>query len=325
VEIVRRRLLQQLACAGALAAAPRRAWALDYPNRPVRVIVGFAPGGPADLIVRLMNQWLSERLGQQFILENRPGAGTNVATEAVVKSAPDGYTLLLVTTASAINASLYHNLDFNFVRDVAAVASFDRQALIMEINPSLPVTTVPEFIAYAKANPGKINYGTGGVGTIQHVAGELFKFRTGVDIVHVPYRGGGPMMTDLLAGRVQAAFGLVSSSIPQIQSGKFRALAVTNAGRLPILPDTPTLAELLPGYEAYAANGIGAPAGTPAEIIVRLNQEITAALADPTIKARLADFGSFPAPMSAADYGKFVADETEKWAKVVKFANINVE
>ena len=325
MEIVRRRLLQRLACAGALAAAQRPAWALDYPNRPVRVIVGFAPGGPADLVVRLINQWLSDRLGQQFILENRPGAGTNVATEAVVKSAPDGYTLLLVTTASAINASLYHNLDFNFVRDIAAVASFDRQALIMEINPSLPVTTAPEFIAYAKANPGKINYGTGGVGTIQHVAGELFKFRTGVDIVHVPYRGGGPMMTDLLAGRVQAAFGLISSSIPQIQSGKLRALAVTNAERLPILPDTPTLAEFLPGYEAYAANGIGAPAGTPAEIILRLNQEITAALADPTIKARLADFGSFPAPMSAADYGKFVANETEKWAKVVKYANIKVE
>ena len=325
MDIGRRRFLREGAAAGALAVAPRPAWALDYPNRPVRVLVGFAPGGPADLIVRLINQWLSERLGQQFILENRPGAGTNVATEAAVKSTPDGYTLLLVTTASAINASLYHDLDFNFVRDIAAVASFDRQPLIMEINPSLPVTTVAEFIAYAKVNPAKINYGTGGVGTIQHVAGELFKFRTGVDIVHVPYRGGGPMMTDLLAGRVQAAFGLISSSIPQIQSGKLRALAVTNTERLPILPDTPTLAEFLPGYEAYAANGIGAPAGTPAEIIARLNQEITAALADPTIKARLADFGSFPAPMSAADYGKFVANETEKWAKVVKFANIKVE
>jgi len=321
----RRRLLQQFAAVAALAAAPRQARALDYPNRPVRVIVGFAPGGPADLIVRLMNQWLSDRLGQQFILENRPGAGTNVATEAVVKSAPDGYTLLLATTAATINASLYGNLDFDFMRDIAPVASIDRQPLVMEINPALPAATVTEFIAYAKANPGKINYGTGGVGTVQHVAGELFKFLTGVDLVHVPYRGGAPVLTDLMAGRVQAAFAPISSSIPYIQAGKLRALAVTSEKRLEVLPDKPALNEFLPGYEAYAANGIGAPAGTPAEIIAVLNREINAGLADPTIKARLADLGSFPSPMSPSAYGQYIAAETEKWAKVVKFANIKVE
>jgi tripartite-type tricarboxylate transporter receptor subunit TctC len=325
VEIVRRRFLRQLAAAGALSAAPRPAWALDYPNRPVRVIVGFAPGGPADLVVRLINQWLSDRLGQQFILENRPGAGTNVATEAVLKSAPDGYTLLLATTASTINASLYNNLDFVFLRDIAPVASIDRQPLVLEVNPALPAATVTEFIAYAKANPGKINYGTGGVGTIQHVAGELFKYQTGVDLVHVPYRGGAPVLTDLMAGRVQAAFSPISASIPYIQAGKLRALAVTSATRLDVLPNTPALNEFLPGYEVYAANGIGAPAGTPAEIIARLNTEINAGLADPTIKARLADLGSFPSPMSSADYAKYIAAETEKWAKVVKFANIKVE
>jgi tripartite-type tricarboxylate transporter receptor subunit TctC len=319
-------LLRQLAGVAALPAAARLAWALDYPNRPVRVIVGFAPGGPADLIVRLMNQWLSDRLGQQFILENRPGAGTNVATEAVVKSAADGYTLLLATSASAVNASLYSDLDFVFLRDIAPVASIDRQPLVMEANPALPAATVPEFIAYAKANPGKINYGTGGVGAIQHVAGELFKFQTGVDLVHVPYRGGAPVLTDLIAGRVQAAFAPISTSLPYIQAGKLRALAVTGAKRLEALPDTPALDEFLPGYEAYAANGIGAPAGTPAEIIATLNREISAGLADPTLKARLADLGSFPAPMSAADYGHYMplkprngrrssSSQTSRWSE----------
>jgi tripartite-type tricarboxylate transporter receptor subunit TctC len=325
VAIARRRLLRQLAGVAALPVASRLAWALDYPNRPVRVMVGFAPGGPADLIVRLMNQWLSDRLGQQFILENRPGAGTNVATEAVVKSAPDGYTLLLATTAATINASLYDNLDFNFVRDIAPVASIDRQPLVLEVNPALPAATLAEFIAYAKANPGKINYGTGGVGTVQHVAGELFKYMTGVDLVHVPYRGGAPVLTDLLAGRVQAAFSPISSSIPYIQGGKLRALAVTGAKRLDVLPETPTVGESIPGYQAYAANGIGAPAGTPADIVDKLNATINAGLADPTIKARLADLGSFPAPMSAAEYGKYIAGETVKWAKVIKFANIKAE
>jgi tripartite-type tricarboxylate transporter receptor subunit TctC len=325
VAIARRRLLRQLAGVAALPAAVRLAWALDYPNRPVRVIVGFAPGGPADLIVRLMNQWLSERLGQQFILENRPGAATNVATAAVVKSAPDGYTLLLATTAATINASLYDNLDFNFMRDIAPVASIDRQPLVLEVNPAVPAATVAEFIAYAKANPGKINYGTGGVGTVQHVAGELFKFMTGVDLVHVPYRGGAPVLTDLLAGRVQAAFSPISSSLSYIQAGKLRALAVTSAKRLDVLPETPTVGEFLPGYEAYAANGIGAPAGTPAEIVDKLNATINAALTDPTIKARLADLGSFPAPMSPAAFGQYIASETEKWAKVIKFASIKAE
>jgi tripartite-type tricarboxylate transporter receptor subunit TctC len=325
VAIARRRMLRQLAAVAALPAASRLAWALDYPNRPVRVIVGFAPGGPADLIVRLMNQWLSDRFGQQFILENRPGAGTNVATEAVVKSAPDGYTLLLATTAATINASLYDNLDFNFIRDIAPVASIDRQPLVLEVNPSLPATTLAEFIAYAKANPGKINYGTGGVGTVQHVAGELFKVMTGVDLVHVPYRGGAPVLTDLIAGRVQAAFSPISASIPYIQAGKLRALAVTGGKRLEVLPETPTVGETIPGYQAYAANGIGAPAGTPAEIIDKLNATINAGLADATIKARLADLGSFPAPMSPAEYGKYIAGETAKWAKVIKFANIKAE
>jgi tripartite-type tricarboxylate transporter receptor subunit TctC len=325
VAIARRRMLRQLAAVAALPAASRLAWALDYPNRPVRVIVGFAPGGPADLIVRLMNQWLSDRFGQQFILENRPGAGTNVATEAVVKSAPDGYTLLLATTAATINASLYDNLDFNFIRDIAPVASIDRQPLVLEVNPSLPATTLAEFIAYAKANPGKINYGTGGVGTVQHVAGELFKVMTGVDLVHVPYRGGAPVLTDLIAGRVQAAFSPISASIPYIQAGKLRALAVTGGKRLEVLPETPTVGETIPGYQAYAANGIGAPAGTPAEIIDKLNATINAGLADATIKARLADLGSFPAPMSPAEYGKYIAGETAKWANVIKFAKIKAE
>jgi tripartite-type tricarboxylate transporter receptor subunit TctC len=303
----------------------RPARALDYPTRPVRVLVGFAPGGPADVIMRLINQWLSDQLGQQFIIENRPGASTNLATEMVVKAPPDGYTLLLTTSASAINASLYDNLDFNFIRDIAPVASLDRQPLVMEVTPSLPVNTVPEFIAYAKGNPGKINYATGGVGTTQHVTGELFKFMTGIDIVHVPYRGTTGVLTDLLAGRVQAAFSPITASIPYIRDGKLRALAVTSARRLDMLPGIPTVGEFLPGYEAYAANGIGAPKGTPADIIATLNRTINAGLADATIKARLADLGSFPAPMSPEEFGRYLAAETEKWAKVVKFANIKAE
>jgi tripartite-type tricarboxylate transporter receptor subunit TctC len=275
--------------------------------------------------MRLINQWLSDQLGQQFIIENRPGASTNLATEMVVKAPPDGYTLLLTTSASAINASLYDNLDFNFIRDIAPVASLDRQPLVMEVTPSLPVNTVPEFIAYAKANPGKINYATGGVGTTQHVTGELFKFMTGIDIVHVPYRGTTGVLTDLLAGRVQAAFSPITASIPYIRDGKLRALAVTSARRLDMLPGIPTVGEFLPGYEAYAANGIGAPKGTPADIIATLNRTINAGLADATIKARLADLGSFPAPMSPEEFGRYLAAETEKWAKVVKFANIKAE
>ena len=323
--IPRRRFLRQAAGAVALPALSRIAWAQAYPTRPVRVIVGFAAGGPGDIVVRLMDQWLSDRLGQQFILENRPGAGTNVGTEAVVRSPPDGYTLLLVTTAPTINATLYEKLDFNFIRDIAPVASIDRVPLVMEVNPSLPVTTVPEFIAYAKANPGKINYATGGIGTVQHVAGELFKFMTGVDLVHVPYRGAGLALIDLLAGQVQVAFSLISSSIGYIRAGKLRALAVTSATRVEALPDIPTVSEFVPGYEAIASDGMGAPKDTPADIIAKLNQEINAGLADPTIKARLADLGGLPAPMSPADFGKYIAAETEKWAQVIKFANIKAE
>jgi tripartite-type tricarboxylate transporter receptor subunit TctC len=325
VGIPRRRFLRQAAGAVALPALSRIAWAQAYPTRPVRVIVGFAAGGPGDIVVRLMDQWLSDRLGQQFILENRPGAGTNVGTEAVVRSPPDGYTLLLVTTAPTINATLYEKLDFNFIRDIAPVASIDRVPLVMEVNPSLPVTTVPEFIAYAKANPGKINYATGGIGTVQHVAGELFKFMTGVDLVHVPYRGAGLALIDLLAGQVQVAFSLISSSIGYIRAGKLRALAVTSATRVEALPDIPTVSEFVPGYEAIASDGMGAPKDTPADIIAKLNQEINAGLADPTIKARLADLGGLPAPMSPADFGKYIAAETEKWAQVIKFANIKAE
>ncbi len=325
MRIARRALLRRVAGAIALPALSRVAWAQDYPTRPVRVIVGFAAGGPADIVVRLMNQWLSQRLGQQFILENRPGAGTNIATEAVVRSEPDGYTLLLATTAAAINATLYEKLDFNFMRDIAPVASIDRVPLVLEVNPMLPAATVPEFIAYAKANPGKINYGTGGIGTVQHVAGELFKFMTGVDLVHVPYRGGALVLTDLLAGQVQAAFSPLSASVPYIRAGKLRALAVTTAKRVDALPDIPTVAEFVRGYEAAASDGIGAPKGTPPEIIARLNSEISAGLAEAAIKGTLADLGSVPAPMSAADFGSYIAAETEKWAKVIKFANIKAE
>jgi tripartite-type tricarboxylate transporter receptor subunit TctC len=306
-------------------ALSREAWVLDYPTRPVRVIVGFAAGGPGDIVVRMINQWLSNRLGQQFILENRPGAGTNMGTEAVVRSEPDGYTLLLVTSAAAINASMYQKLAFDFMRDIAPVASLDRVPLVMEVNPSFPVKSVSEFIAYAKANPGKVNFASGGIGTVQHVAGELFKFMTGVDLVHVPYRGAALALTDLLAGQVQVTFSPVSASMGYIRAGTLRALAVTSAARLDALPDVPTVSETVPGYEAIATDGIGAPKDTPAEIVAKLNHEINAGLADPAIKARFADLGGVAAPMSSADFGKFIAAETDKWAKVVKFANIKSE
>jgi tripartite-type tricarboxylate transporter receptor subunit TctC len=325
MKIRRRKFLNLAMAAVALPAVPRMARALDYPTRPVRVIVGFAAGGPGDIVVRMINQWLSIRLGQQFILENRPGAGTNVGTEAVVRSEPDGYTLLLVTSAAAINASMYEKLGFNFIRDIVPVASLDRVPLVMEVNPSLPVKTVGEFIAYAKANPGKVNFASGGIGTVQHVAGELFKFMTGVDLVHVPYRGAALALTDLLAGQVQVTFSPVSASMGYIRAGTLRALAVTSAARVAALPDVPTVSESVPGYEAIATDGIGAPKDTPADIVARLNQEINAGLADPAIKARFADLGGVPAPLSSAEFGKFMAAETEKWAKVIKFANIKAE
>jgi len=320
------RLATHLAAGAALAPAlPRQASALDYPVRPVRLVDGFAAGGPVDIVARLLGQWLSQQFGQSFVVDNRPGAATNIATEEVVRAAPDGYTLLWTTTANTTNATLYDNLSFNFMRDIAPVATIDRFPLVMEVNPAVPAKTVPEFIAYAKANPGKINYGSGGIGTIQHVAGELFKFMTGVDVVHVPYRGAALVLNDLLAGQVQASFSPIASSLGYIRADRLRALAVTGTARSPALPDLPTVAEFLPGYEASAVDGIGAPAKTPAEIIDKLNKAVKAAVADPAIATRLADLGSVPLSMSPAEYRAFIAAETEKWAKVIKFAGIKAD
>jgi tripartite-type tricarboxylate transporter receptor subunit TctC len=321
-----RRAFLQLASGAAFAPLlPRGACALDYPTRPVRTIVGFAPGGPGDTVMRVTNQWLSERLGQQFFIENRPGAGTNVATQVVISAAPDGYTLLLATTANAINAPLCEHLDFKFLRDIAPVARIDRVPLVMEVNPAVLANTVPEFIAYAKANAGKINMASGGIGTIQHVAGELFKFIAGVDLTHVPYRGAAPAITDLLSGRVQVTFVPIQTSIGHIRAGKLRALAVTGATRSPTLPDVPTVGEFLKGYEAVAWDGIGAPKDTPAEILDKLNATVNAALADPEVMQRVQDYGGVPAPLSRADFEKFIAAETDKWAKLIKLANIKPE
>jgi len=321
----RRKFLLLAAGAAVAPALPRPAAALDYPTRPVKLVIGFAAGGPADIVARLLGQRLSERLGQPFVIENRPGAGTTIATETVVRAAPDGYTLLWTTSADEINATLYKNLNFNFRRDIAPIASIDLLPLVMEVNPSLAPKTVPEFIAYAKANPGKVNFASGGVGSSQHVAGELFNFMTGVDLVHVPYRGAALAVTDLLAGQVQVTFSPLPLSVGYIRAGKLRALAVTSATRSPALPDVPTVGEFVPGYQAVATDGLGAPVNTPAEIIVTLNNEVNAALADPIIKARLEDLGGVPMPMSSAAFGKFIAAETEKWANVIKFANIKVE
>jgi tripartite-type tricarboxylate transporter receptor subunit TctC len=325
MKLPRRRFLHLVAGAAALPIVSRIAWAQAYPSRPVRIIVGFAPGGATDIMARLIGQWLSERLGQQFVVENRPGAASNVGTEAVVNAAPDGYTLLVVTSVNATNASLYEKLNFNLIHDVAPVASIHREPFVMEVNPSVPVKTVPEFIAHAKANPGKINMASAGIGSGNHLAGELFKMMTGVDLVHVPYRGGGPALVDLLGGQVQVLFATMSSSIEYVRAGKLRALAVTTATRSPVLPDIPTVAEFVPGYESSFWTGVGAPKNTPAEIVDKLNKEINAALADSKINARLADLGSTPLAGSPADFGKFIADETEKWAKVVKFAGMKPE
>jgi tripartite-type tricarboxylate transporter receptor subunit TctC len=291
----------------------------------VRIIVGFAPGGATDIMARMIGQWLSERLGQQFVIENRPGAASNVGTEAVVNAAPDGYTLLVVTAVNAINASLYEKLNFNLIRDIVPVASMHREPFVVEVNPSVPVKTVPEFIAHAKANPGKINMASAGIGSGNHVAGELFKMMTGVTLVHVPYRGAGPALVDLLGGQVQVMFATMSSSIEYVRGGKLRALAVTTATRSPVLPDIPTVAEFVPGYESSFWTGVGAPKNTPAEIVDKLNKEINAVLADPKMKARLAELGATALPGSSADFGKLLADETEKWAKVVKFAGVKVD
>jgi tripartite-type tricarboxylate transporter receptor subunit TctC len=291
----------------------------------VRVIVPAPAGGGYDLVARLIGQWLSERLGQPFIVENRPGAGTNIGTEAVVRAAADGYTLLLVASANAINATLYEKLNFNFIHDIAAVAGIISLPEVMVVNPSVPAKTIPEFIAYAKANPGKISMASGGIGTPGHLSGELFKMMTGVNMVHVPYRGLAPALTDLLGGQVQVAFGSVPSSIEHIRTGKLRALAVTTAMRAEALPDIPTFAEFVPGYEASFWYGVGAPKATPAEIVAKLNTEINAGLADPKINARIADFGATVLGGSPAEFGKLIADETEKWTKVVKFAGIKPE
>jgi tripartite-type tricarboxylate transporter receptor subunit TctC len=291
----------------------------------VRVVVGFAAGGGADIYARLIGQSLSERLGQSFIIDNRPGAGSNVAVEAVVNAAPDGYTLLIVGPAQAVNAALYDKLNFNFIRDIAPVAGISVSANIMEINPSVPVKTVPEFIAYAKANPGKVNMASGGNGASQHLSGELFKMLTGVNMVHVPYRGEALALPDLLSGQVQVLFGNMSSSIEYIKAGKLRALAVTTAARSEALPDVPTVGEFVPGYEASVWNGVCVPKNTPSEIIDKLNREVQAALADPKIKARFADLGGAPLAGSPANFGKFISEETEKWGKVIRAANIKPE
>jgi tripartite-type tricarboxylate transporter receptor subunit TctC len=325
VKLPRRQFLHLAAGAAALPAVSHSAWAQTYPVRPVRIIVGFTAGGPADFSARLVGQWLSERLGQPFIVENRPGASSNTGTEAVVRAPADGYTLLLVGVAQAINATLYDKLNFNFIRDISPVARIGRVAGVMLVNPSVPAKTVPEFIAYAKANPGKVNMASGGNGTVAHVSGELFKMMTGVDMVHVPYRGEAPGVTDLLAGQVHVMFPSITVSIPYIRAGTLRALAVTTSTRLDALPDIPTVAEFVPGYEATAWHGIGAPRNTPDEIVDKLNREVNAALTDPKMKKRLADVLYAPVLMTRAEFGKFIDDETEKWGKVIRAANIKVE
>ena len=301
------------------------ALALDYPSRPVRLLVGYAAGGPADIAARLIAQWLSEHLGQPFVVENRAGANSNIATEAVVRAPPDGYTLLLATGSNVFNTALYDNLTFNFSNDIAPVASIMRTPGVMEVTLSFPAKTVPEFIAYAKANPGRVNVASAGPGSAPHLYSELFKMMAGVDLVQVHYHGSGPALPDLIAGQVQVMFDPIASSIPFIRAGTLRALAVTTAKRLEVLPDIPTVGDFVPGYEASSWEGIGAPKNTPPEIVDKLNKEINAALADTTIKARLASLGAEPMPMTPTEFGKFIADETEKWGKVIRAANIKVE
>jgi len=322
--LARRHLFRLVAGAAALPAVSRGAIAQAYPSRPVRFVMGFPPGGGADITGRLLGQWLADRLGQPFVIENRTGAGSNIAVEAVVRAPADGYTILYVNATNAINATLYR-LNFDFIRDIALVAGIGRTTLVMLVNPSFPASTVPEFIAYAKANPGRINMASGGIGFPSHVAGELFKMMTGVDLIHVPYRGGAPALIDLIAGQVQVIFPDLSGSIQYVRSGKLRALAVTTATRAPALPDTPTVGEFVPGYEASTWSGVGMPRNTPAEIVATLNREINAALADPGIRARLAELSTEPMPLSPPEFARLFADETEKWAKVIKFAGIKPE
>ena len=321
----RRTFLRLAMGAAALPAVSRIASAQAYPSRPVRIIVGFPAGGATDIQARLMGQWLSDRLGQQFIVENRAGASGNIGTEAVAKAPPDGYTLLQVVTPHAINAALYTNLSFDFIRDIAPVICAARLAYVVVVNPSVPATTLPEFIAYAKANPGKINYGSAGQGTPQNIGCELFKMMTGLDLVHVPYKGGAPAVADLIAGHVQVVFAPLSESIPHIKSGKLRALAVTTAARLDVLPDLPTVGDFVPGYEASGFAGIGAPRNTPPEIIAMLNKELNAGLADSKVRARIVELGGTVLGGSPAEFGAILSEATKKWARVIKQAGITAD
>jgi tripartite-type tricarboxylate transporter receptor subunit TctC len=321
----RRQFLHLAAGAAALPAISRIAWAQTYPARPVRIVVPFAPGGVNDITARLFGQWLSERFGQQFIIENRPGGGGNIGIEAVVRSPADGYTLLVVGTTAVINATLFEKLSYNFIRDIAPVASIIRVPHVMQVNPSLPVATVPEFITHAKANPGKISMGSGGNGSPAHVTGELFKMMTGVNLTHVPYRGAGPAITDLLGGQIQVTFTDMAASIEYIRAGRLRALAVTTPTRSEALPDIPTVGDFVSGFEASQWVGLCAPKNTPPEIIGKLNAEINTGLADPKLKIRLADLGGVALPGSPAEFGKLIADDTEKWAKVVKFSGAKAD
>ena len=325
MKIPRRQFLNLAAGATLVPATSQLARSDTYPSRPVHVTVFYSAGGGNDIIARLMGQWLSERLGQAFIIENRPGGGGNLGTEYVVRAAPDGYTLILSSTANTVNASLYDKLDFNFIRDIAPVASISYEPNIMVVNPSVPAKTIPEFIAYAKANPGKIDYASAGIGSSQHMSGELFKMMAGIDMTHVPFRGTAPALEGLLAGQVQLMFASMPATIEHVRAGQLRALGVTIPKRSDVLPDVPSVSEFLPGFDASVYYGIGAPRNTPPEIVEKLNKEINAGLADPQLKARLVELGSFTLPGSPADFGKFIVNETEKWAKVVKFANIKAE
>jgi tripartite-type tricarboxylate transporter receptor subunit TctC len=320
-----RRKVLQLAAAAALSALPRFANAQTYPSRPVRLVVGYPPGGASDIGSRLIAQALSDRLGQPFVVENRPGAGGNIGTEVVVKAAPDGYTLLNANIPHAINTTLYDNLTFNFIRDIAGVALIYRQPLVLEVNPSLPVKTVSEFIAYAKANPGTINVASSGIGTPQHLALELFKWMAVVDLIHVPYRGSAPALTDLISGQVHAMLDTINSSIGHIRTGRLRPLAVSMTRRSEALPDVPLIADVVSGFEVTSWSGVGVPRKTPAEIIAKLNKEINGALGEPKLKERFAELGALVTPMSSAEFDKFIADETEKWGRVIRGANIRAE
>jgi tripartite-type tricarboxylate transporter receptor subunit TctC len=325
MEFPRRAFLRLAATAAALPAMPRMLRAQAYPSRPVRIIVGFPAGGATDIQARLMGQWLSDRLGQQFVIENRAGASGNIGTEAVARAAPDGYTLLQIVTPNAINAALYSNLNFDFIRDIAPVICAARLAYVVVVHPSVPAKTIPEFIAYAKANPGKINYGSAGPGTPQNIACELFKMMAGVDLVHVPYRGGAPATTDLVAGHLHVIFAPLSESIQQIKAGQLRALAVTTTTRLDVLPDVPTVADFVPGYEATGFAGIGVPRNTPPDIIDLLNKELNAGLADSKIKGRIVELGGTVAGGSPAEFGAIISEAIEKWTRVIKFAGIKAE